>query len=255
VSIDPDPARATTVERVRREANARTVELCGPSGAGKSSIASALADDLAARGVQVTQPLAVVAPTRPLGRRVGAKVLIASREVARAPVDSSRALAAIHRSDQSVRDVLHRSLNWLVVRGLYRSARRRPGVHLFDQGVVQELCSIGYQGGDWRACLTASGPGSARLGPDVLVLVSASIETAVTRLDARPGRQSRLERLDPDERRRELAQQNLTLEEIEQAWFARHGRALGTQRIEVSNDDGPLADTVAGLVARVTEAV
>jgi len=237
---------------VRGEVHARTVELCGPPGAGKSFIASTLAEHVFARGVQVTRPLATVAPTRPLGLRVGAKVLIASREMAHAPVDSARALAAIHRSDQSLRDVLHRSLNWLVVRGLYRRARCRPGIHLFDQGVVQELCSIAYRGGDWRACLTASGPGTAGLGPDVLVVVAASVETAVARLDARPGRQSRLERLDPEERQRELERQNRMLEEIEQAWFERHGLALGTRRIEVRNDDGRLAETIGALVAHVT---
>ena len=236
---------------MRSEVEARTVELCGPPGAGKSSIASTLAELLVARGVHVSQPLAVVAPTRRASVRVGAKVLIASREMARAPVDSFRALAAIHRSGQSVRDALHRSLNWLVVRGLYRRARSRPGIHVFDQGVVQELCSIGYQGGDWRACLTASGPGTARLGPDLLILVAASVETAAARLDARPGRQSRLEGLDVDERQKELERQNRVLGEIEQAWLERHGVVLGTRRIEVRNDDGQLAQTVGALVTHV----
>lgn len=243
--------RAATVERVRGQVDARTVELCGPPGAGKSFIASNLAEHLVARGVDVSQPLAVVAPTRRAGFRVGAKVLIASREMARAPFDSARALAAIHRSGQSVRDTLHRSLNWLVVRGVYRRARSRPGVHVFDQGVVQELCSIGYRGGDWRTCLTASGPGTARLGPDILVLVAASVETAVARLDARPGSQSRLERLDVDERRHELERQTRMLGEIEHAWLGRHGAVLGTQRIEVGNDDGQLAQTLGALVAHV----
>jgi hypothetical protein len=222
---------------------------------GKSFIAGSLADHLVARGVRVSRPLAVVAPERPLGLRVGAKLLIASREVASAPGDSIRALAAIRRSDQPRRDLRHRSLNWLVVRGLYRRARRRPGVHVFDQGVVQELCSIGYQGGDWRACLAASGPGAAGLGPDLLVLVGASVETSVDRLAARPGRQSRLERLASDERQGELERQNRLLEDIEQAWFALHGHALGTQRIEVRNDGGRLVETLDALVDRVTPAV
>jgi len=236
---------------MRGEVKARTIELCGSPGAGKSLIANTLAEYLVARGVHVSQPLAVVAPGRRARFRVGAKVLIASHEMARAPVDSSRALAAIHRSDQSVRDALHRSLNWLVVRGLYRRARSRPGIHVFDQGVVQELCSIGYQGGDWRACLTATGPGTAGLGPDLLVLVAASVETALARLDARPGHQSRLERLDVDERRKELERQNRMLGEIEQAWFERHGVVLGTKRIEVRNDDGQLAQTLGALVAHI----
>jgi hypothetical protein len=236
---------------VRSEVKARTIELCGPPGVGKSLIASSLAEQLIARGVRVSQPLAVVAPTRRARSRVAAKALIASREMARSPVDSSRALAAIHRSDQSVRDALHRSLNWLVVRGLYRRARSRPGIHVFDQGVVQELCSIGYQGGDWRACLTASGPGRAELGPDLLILVAASVETALARLDARPGHQSRLERLDVDERQKELERQSRMLGEIERAWLERHGVVLGTKRIEVRNDDGQLAQALDAIVAHV----
>jgi hypothetical protein len=236
---------------VRREVKARTVELCGPAGAGKSLVASTLAEHLVARGVDVSLPLAVVAPTRRAGFRVGAKVLIASREMTRAPVDSWRTLAAIHRSGQSVRHAMHRSLNWLVVRGLYRRARSRPGIHLFDQGFVQELCSIGYQGGDWRACLTVSGPGAAGLGPDLLILVAASVETALARLDARPGHQSRLERLDVDERQKELERQSRMVGEIERAWLERHGSLLGTKRIEVRNDDGQLAESLDALVARV----
>jgi AAA domain len=253
-SPPPTEGASTTVDRVRREVKAHTVELCGPPGAGKSVIAGTLAEHLVARGIQVSQPLAVVAPTRRAGFRVGAKVLVASGELARAPVDSVRALAAIHRSNQSVRDTLHRSLNWLVVRGLYRRARSRPGIHVFDQGVVQELCSIGYQGGDWRACLTASGPGTAGLGPDLLIRVAASVETAVARLNSRPGSQSRLERLDVDERKKELERQSRMLGEIEQAWLERHGVALATQRIEVRNDDGQLAQTLGARIAHVIPA-
>ncbi|HEX5946821.1 MAG TPA: hypothetical protein VFY82_11115 [Acidimicrobiales bacterium] len=237
---------------MRPEVDARTVELCGLPGAGKSLIASGVAERLGARGLDVTLPLAAVAATRPLGQRVGAKVLIASREVARAPVESARVVAAIRRSGQSRRDLLHRALNWLAVRGLYRQARRRPGIHVFDQGIVQEICSIGYDGADWRACLLASSPGVAGLGPDVLIIVGASVDTALARLDVRPGRQSRLERRDADERRAELERQVGLLEQVECAWLERHGLELGTQRIEVGNEDGRLADAVGLVVAHIT---
>jgi hypothetical protein len=237
---------------VRPEVDARTVELCGLPGAGKSLIAGGVVERLGARGFKVTLPLAVVAPSRPLGPRVWAKVRIASREVARAPVESARAVVAIHRSGQSRRDLIHRSLNWLVVHGLYRRARRRPGIHVFDQGIVQEICSIGYDGGDWRACLPASDPGLAGMGPDVLVIVGTSVDTALARLDSRPGHQSRLERRDTDERRAELERQSRLLEQVERAWFERHGLEFGTQRVEVGNEDGRLADAVGAVVAHVT---
>ena len=237
---------------MRPEVDARTVELCGLPGGGKSLIASSVAERLGARGLEVTLPLAAVAATQPLGRRVGTKVLIALREVARAPVDSVHAVVAIHRSGQSRRDLLHRSLNWLVVRGLYRQARRRPGIHVFDQGIVQEMCSIGYDGADWRACLPASGPRFARLGPDVLIIVVTSVDTALARLDVRPGHQSRLERRDAVKRRAELERQGCLLEQVERAWFELHGRELGTQRIEVGNEDGRLADAVEVVVAHAT---
>ena len=237
---------------MRPEVDARTVELCGLPGAGKSLIASGVAECLGARGIEVTLPLAAVAATQPFGHRVVAKVLIASREVARAPVDSARAVVAIRRSGQARRDLLHRSLNWLVVRGLYRRSRRRPGIHVFDQGIVQEICSIGYDGADWRGCLSASAPGSAGLGPDVLIVVVTSVDTAFARLDVRPGHESRLERRDAVERRAALERHGRLLEQVERAWFELHGRELGTQRIEVGNVDGRLADAVEVVVAHVT---
>ena len=68
----------------------------------------------------------------------------------RIPCPRERLAIAVARSGQSMGDFVHRAQNWLVVRALFRRSRRRSGVHLFDQGVVQELCSIGYRG-DWRA--------------------------------------------------------------------------------------------------------
>lgn len=235
---------------MRGEDNACTVELCGLPGAGKSFLAQSLAEHLAAHGVRVAQPLAAVAPTRPRGRRLVAKLWIAVRELAFAPLGSVRALAAIHRSGQPLRDVLHRSLNWLVVRGLYRRARRGPGVHVFEQGIVQELCSIGYEG-DWRPCLAVAGPGGARLGPDVLISVAAPIETAARRVEVRPGMQSRIERLGPAARRGELGRQADALATIEKAWLERYGGILGTRRIEVRNDGERLTETLQTLTAAV----
>ena len=218
------------------------VEFCGVPGAGKSYLAGALATDLRALGHAVSQPLEPVSPRRSAWSRIPRKVGRAVAEGVRHPVATTAALRAVGRSGQpSARDVVLRSLNWLVLRSALRRARSSRGIHLIDQGVVQELCSIGFRG-DAAAALDIADPGVERLAPDVIVMVDVDSSLADQRLEQRPGNESRLEGLGVD-RRRELERQADLTESLLSSWVGRFGRQIPTvvQRVE-NGSSGPHPD-------------
>lgn len=220
------------------------VELSGIPGAGKSTISNGLVRALVAAGHAADEPLVIVAPSLHPLRRSIRKLELAVVEVLRDPAAAVRLVVAVRRSGQPMRDLVHRSQNWLVVRALLRRARRRPGIHVFDQGLVQELCSIGYRG-RWRECLDAATPGRADLAPDVIVRVAAPIAIAQRRLGGRRGAQSRVETLEAAEQERVLRHQDAELDDIERAWMSRFGDRRGSRRLEVDNGGADL-DTVLG---------
>jgi hypothetical protein len=166
--------------------SALIVEFSGIPGVGKSSVAHAVAAALATTGQSVDEPLLFVAPALARSRRLRRKLRLAAFEAVTHPLSSGTLAIAVARSGQSMGDFVHRVQNWLVVRALFRRSRRRSGVHLFDQGVVQELCSIGYRG-DWRAALRSAAPGADDLAPDLIVRVTAPVEAVQQRLAARAG--------------------------------------------------------------------
>ena len=170
------------------------IELCGIPGAGKSFLARQLVAEFRRRGRSGTLILEPVGPSRPKWERVLRRSVRAGAELTAHPVSSLAAVVAIATSGQpSKRDVAARSVNWLVLQRGLRRARRMNGVHLVDQGLVQELCSIGYRG-DPSRMLSRSDPGPSRLGPDHLVIVDVDPVLAGHRLGQRAGSQSRIER-------------------------------------------------------------
>ena len=210
------------------------VELCGPPGSGKSRVAHALVSSLAEVGVAVSEPVACIGPHRPVVPRTLLKLSLVAGELFHAPMGSVRAVCAIAIGQPTLRDQVARSATWLAVRGLIRRSRRLPGVHVFDQGVVQELGSIAYRGASLPTA--ASGPGRARLGPDVLVRLDVAPAVCAMRLADRPGSESRVERGTvlacevarfADRSAREAA-----------AWQERWGVTIPTQVLVVPNETG-----------------
>jgi len=229
------------------------VEFCGPPAAGKSLLAEQLALELRRRGRPTTLVLTPVGPRVPSWRRVPRKLARASRAILLRPLASASALRAVARSGQaSRRDLFHRSLNWLVVQDAVHTARRRPGVHVFDQGIVQEVCSVALRG---RGCrlLDVVDPGGRRLGPDHLVVVDVPLAVAEQRLDHRPGRQSRVERPGGDPRV-ELERSVRLLDELLAEWTVRFGDRVPTVVQRVCNGDGPPEPLVRALADAVTGA-
>ncbi len=178
------------------------VEFCGLPGAGKSTLARAVVAQLRLRGVPTTEVMASRGPDAPRVARVTRKlgaVLSGIRESgsARLVID-----VALRSSQQDRRDRLARPANLLVVRHAVTQARRRPGVHVLDQGPLQEWWSAALRADDARVVEMAARDPAPRA--DLVVQVRAPIEVLVDRLEARGARQSRLEGLDPESRAAEL---------------------------------------------------
>jgi hypothetical protein len=215
------------------------IELCGVPGAGKSTVAHALVTELRGRGHAASLPIEEVSPRRSRGDRLRRKLRRAAVEVAGHPQASARTVRAVMRSHQPTwRDVAVRSLNWLVLRAAMRRASTTPGFHVFDQGLVQELCSLGFAG-DAASVIDIADPGVALLAPDLIVVVEAELGLANLRLAVRPGRESRVEAAGPGSRR-ELERQAELVEEMLASWTARFGDRVATTVRRIVNGDRPI---------------
>ena len=111
-----------------------------------------------------------------VARKVGA--------IGRAAFEPGSAVLAanvgLHSGQRDARDRIARPANLLVVRHAVRRAHRRPGIHILDQGPVQEW---------WSAALRADDAlvlGLAEVDPaersDLLVRVDAPLDLLVERL-------------------------------------------------------------------------
>jgi thymidylate kinase len=185
------------------------VEFCGLPGAGKSTLARTVVARLRLRGVPTTEVMAPIGPDA--DRR--ARLMRKSAAVIRGAVEpGSIALAArvgLLSGQTAARDRVARPANLLVVRHAVRRAQRRPGVHVLDQGPLQEWWSAGLRAESAKILAFAANDRAVR--SDLLVHIDTPVELLMQRLQARQVRQSRLEGLSPAERREELERGELLL--------------------------------------------
>lgn len=190
------------------------VELCGLPGSGKTTLAAALEQELLRRGVPCTVVDRGVSATVGLPVRLRRRAGGALRQAARHPRATSGAAGAVLRSGQSsARDTAAYFAQWLAVRDLVAATHRSPGVHVFEEGIVQRL---------WTLALRGSNDVSARLwkglGPgmrtDLVVLVDVPTPVALDRLARRDSRHSRTQHLDPALRAAELERGRRLLDEL-----------------------------------------
>ncbi len=225
------------------------VEFCGRPGAGKSHLATALVDALRRRGIPARAGDASVSPDVAAIRRSPGKLRAAGREVLDDPAGSARAGLAVARAERSAGDAVSRSMQWFVTQRVLDRAIRRGGVHVFQEGVVQALWSIGLRGDPERLLEVLEAGDAPWIRPQLLVVVNAPVEVAAARLGARRSSHSRTQALAADERTVELRRGHELLGCLVEWWRAssREGEI-----VEVANgDDGPPDREVARLVDRV----
>lgn len=167
------------------------VEFCGLPGAGKSTIARALVASLRLRGIPTTEVMAPIGPAAPRGTRIRRKSVVMARAVASPGGVGIVAHLALRSGQADARDRVARPANLLVVRDAVRRARSQDGVHVLDQGPVQEWWSAALRADDARVLAWAAADRAP--GADLIVRVDAPVEVLAARLARRAARQSRLE--------------------------------------------------------------
>jgi len=172
------------------------VEFIGLPGSGKSTIAHAVADLLRLRGAAVSEPTwrndhASRQPSRTL--RKAALALAAS---ARDPRRAGDVVQWIAESAQpTMRERMMLTLNALYVAEAASRCAQMPGIHIFDQGLLQQLWSLLYQAGNSEDAELRCARQLAACGTRVhVVVVDAPLGTLTERLAARSEGASRLER-------------------------------------------------------------
>jgi len=189
------------------------VELFGLPGSGKSYLAEELLRISADIGLLVNLPAACVGPAVPSLPRRARKLGLAAGQMLQQPVPS------------------------FITMRLLTSAGLSPGVHLFDEGLLQALWSVGLRG-DVTPTLRSLEQRSGRYAlPDLVVTVHVSIDEIEDRLAARLSRHSRLQGPpDPIARRRELARGAELVGSLV-AWWEHVAPGPG-RLIEIRNDPG-----------------
>jgi hypothetical protein len=183
--------------------------------------------------------------------RIGRKLRLVAGEVWRRPVPTATVGRAVLES-QGMRwtSGIAREVQWTVTQRLMMSARGRPGIHLFDEGVLQALWSIGLRGTVAPALLVLEEQIGSWAKPDLVLVVHARIEELVSRLAARASRHSRIQQMDdPRALARELERGQELLLRLLRWW----SEIVGGGVIELRNDPerewADLAPRLAGMIA------
>ena len=213
------------------------VELFGLPGSGKTYLAEELLRISADIGLPLNLPAACVGSAVPPLPRRARKLGLAAGQMLQRPVPSFITMRSIVMFQRPRTEGLSRCVQWAITQRLLASAGRSPGVHLFDEGLLQALWSVGLRG-DVTPTLRSLEQRSGRYAmPDLVVSVHVSIDEVEDRLAARPSRHSRLqERLDPIVRRRELARGAELVGSLV-AWWEHIAPGPG-RLIEIRNDPG-----------------
>jgi hypothetical protein len=225
------------------------VELCGLPGSGKSHLTQRLTRELTSRGVTVHLGGVQVSPDVPTPLRMGRKLALVGAQCATRPLSSARIAARIATSGQRNRhDVVARVVQWLGTEHLVRSARRTAGLHLFDEGVVQALWSVGLRG-DVSGMLHWLESRHSWARPDLIVLVAAPLDVVHARLNGRSSRHSRVQAQAEPEIWAELDRGQVLLDEIADWW--RHRFSAGSLLRWMDSDTQSGQAAVANLAERL----
>lgn len=196
------------------------VELCGLPGAGKTTLAADVVDRLQRSGLNAVVVDAAVSAAVPFAERSMRKLGLLASSVAHRPTDALRAAHLLGAGQPHARDRLAVPVQWCVTRALLSAARRRTGLAVFEEGLVQAL---------WSAQLGARSPyaadvrrmlahlsGSSR--PDLVIHLDVPVEVALSRLRARESRHSRVQSMSDAEQIDALAHGDWLLRRLLATW-------------------------------------
>lgn len=218
------------------------VEFCGLPGAGKSTLARDLVGRLRASGVPAFDVMAPLGPHAGREARLARKAAMVGRAALQPDAWRIAAEVGLRSGQADRRDRIARPLNLLVVRAAVARAARRTGVHVLDQGPLQEWWSAALRADEGRVLAWAAADGPTRA--DLLVRIDTPVEVLVARLGRRAGAQSRLEGLGPDAQRAELERAGALLDVL----CAESVHSSGTRRPRLIRVDGldPAAVEIVG---------
>jgi len=173
------------------------VEFCGLPGAGKSTIAGALVASLRLQGIPTTEVMAPIGPAATRAERMRRKTVVIARGMTQPGGVAVAGNVGFRSRQQAGRDRVARPANLLVVRDAVRRAKDRHGVHVLDQGPVQEWWSAALRADDARVLRWAATDPAPRA--DLVVRVDVPADVLARRLAGRRERQSRLEGVSGEE--------------------------------------------------------
>src|SRR5207249_11222992 len=98
-------------------------------------------------------------------------------------VHSAKAILATRQA--SAADVIRLTVNWLFMSSLLRKTDHRTGVHIFDEGLLNALWSIGFSARSADTPRILGELGWQRSRPVVVALLVSDIATVSSRIDHR----------------------------------------------------------------------
>jgi thymidylate kinase len=223
------------------------VELCGLPGAGKTTVAHTLVARLHGENSPAHVVDELVSAATPGSRRLPRKVAMIGRALAADPLGEARAARLLGGGQRTCRDAVAVPARWWVAEQLVAAARRRTGVAVIEEGVVQALWTAGL----WSRQATVPGLVGLALTtarPDLVVHVDSPVELALRRLRSRSSRHSRVQRLTDPEQGATMHEGDVLLRHLLAEW-ARRG--LG-EVVVLNGASGDLA-SVTAVLADVVE--
>jgi len=229
------------------------VDFVGLPGVGKSTLSHRVAEIMRRRGFRVEEPTYVADHRMRPWQRYLLKVLVVPAEVVLHPATAARSVRAILRTRQtSTGDLIGVTVNWFFMCSRLRRTRRRAGVHLFDEGLLHALWSIGFRARADETPRILQELASQHPGGGVAALIEADVPTVKERVARRANGDSRLDLTSRDD---DWGRAAVALEQVKATLRARFEQGAAIRVIPVRNDHAGELDENAEYLAAAIEQI